>query len=115
MFNLAKRKLFFYSKPIDMRFGIRRAQILVHTTFDSKYILSSAFIFVSIKRDQIKIYLEDEYSYWLLQNKLIDKRFKFPDFPKSLEINTEKFDMFLKGLEVIEEKRKPREIDKILY
>ncbi len=91
-----------------MKFGIKKAQILVSLNFSPIEISRSVFIFVSKNRKQVKIYYEDDYGYWLLQNKLGSNKFKIPDQDiSSLEIKPQQLTMFLKGLEVIETKKKP--------
>lgn len=94
-----------------MQFGIKKAQVLVYLNFSQIEVSKSVFIFVSKSRKQIKIYYEDDYGYWLLQNKLAFKKFKLPDEEiKSLEIKPKELEMFLKGLEVIESQKKPENI-----
>lgn len=104
----SNRKLYIYSNSISMRLGIKKAQILVYLNFSPVEVSKSIFIFVSKSRKQIKIYYEDDYGYWLSQNKLAFKKFKLPDEEiKSLELKPKELQMFLKGLEVIESKKKP--------
>ena len=74
------KNIYLYSENIDMRMGINKIQI--------------------------KMYYEDDYGCWLLQNRLFEGKFKWP---KGLEIGTriskEQLNGLCKGLEVIESKR----------
>lgn len=91
------RKIYFYSNFIDMRFGIKKAQLLISTNFSPIEISQSIFIFPSKSGKIIKIYYEDEYGYWLLQNKLAFAKFKIPkdDISKQL-MNPKLLEFFLK-------------------
>ena len=73
------KNIYLYSENVDMRMGMKT----------------------------IKMYYEDDYGSWLLQNRLHDGRFKWP---KGLEIgakiNRIQLEGLCKGLEVIESKKK---------
>lgn len=100
------KTIYLYSEEIDMRMGMKKIQILVGANFNKMEIRHSVFVFCSNNKEQIKIYYEDDYGSWLLQNKLFEKKFKWP---KDLEIGTritkEQLNGLCKGLEVIESKR----------
>lgn len=101
------KNIYIYSEPIDMRMGIKKIQLLVAVNFTKIEIRHSVFAFCSNKGDQIKLYYEDDYGAWLLQNRLFDKRFKWP---KGLEvgetITPKQLEGLCKGLEVVESRRK---------
>ena len=103
-FNESKN-IYLYSENIDMRMGMNKIQILVASNFTSIEIRHSVFVFCSNNGKTIKMYYEDDYGSWLLQNKIYEGKFKWP---KGLEIGTkitkEQLNGLCKGLEVIESK-----------
>lgn len=116
MINFKESKtIYLYSENIDMRFGLKKAQIIVATSFSKIEIRHSVFVFCSKDEKTIKIYYEDDYGAWLLQNRLFEKRFKWP---RGLEIGSkiskQQLEGLCKGLEVIESKVKKEE-DKNYY
>ena len=104
-FNESKH-IFLYSENVDMRMGINKIQILVASNFNKLEIRHSVFLFCSNNGKTIKIYYEDDYGCWLLQNRLFDGKFKWP---KGLEIGTvitkQQLEGLCKGLDVIESKK----------
>ena len=106
MLNFNNRKYYVYSSEIDMRFGIKKAQLFIYTNFSEIEVLKSLFIFVSKNRKIVKIYYENEYGYRLMQNNLSDQKFKIPFDTNNTPINKCQLEMFLKGMEVIEKRRK---------
>lgn len=108
------KNIYLYSENIDMRIGMNKIQILVAANFSKAEIRHSVFVFCSSNGKIIKMYYEDEYGSWLLQNRLFEGKFKWP---KGLEIGTkirkEQLNGLCKGLEVIESRNKKerREID----
>lgn len=101
------KRIYLYSENIDMRMGMNKIQVLVGCNFSKIEIRHSVFVFCSSNGKQIKIYYEDDYGSWLLQNRLFDGKFKWP---KGLEIgakiNRIQLEGLCKGLEVIESKKK---------
>ena len=108
------KNIYLYSENIDMRMGMKKIQILVAANFTKVEIRHSVFVFCSSNGKIIKMYYEDDYGSWLLQNRLFEGNFKWP---KGLEIGTkiskEQLNGLCKGLEVIESRKKEgkREID----
>lgn len=108
------KNIYLYSENIDMRFGMKKAQIIVSSSFSKIEIRHSVFVFCSRDCKMIKIYYEDDYGAWLLQNKMFEKKFKWP---KGLEIgqkiSKQQLEGLCKGLEVIESKieKEMKEID----
>ena len=100
------KNIYLYSENVDMRMGINKIQILVASNFSKMMIRHSVFIFCASNAKTIKIYYEDDYGCWLLQNRLFEGKFKWP---KGLEIGTkitkEQLNGLCKGLEVIESKK----------
>ena len=100
------KKIYLYSENIDMRMGMKKIQILVASNFSKMEIRHSVFVFCSNNGKTIKMYYEDDYGSWLLQNKLFEGKFKWP---KGLHIGTkiskEQLNGLCKGLEVIESRR----------
>lgn len=100
------KNIYLYSENIDMRMGINKIQIIVGSNFSKMEIRHSVFVFCSNNGKTIKMYYEDDYGCWLLQNRLFEGKFKWP---KGLEIGTkiskEQLNGLCKGLEVIESKR----------
>lgn len=100
------KKIYLYSENIDMRMGMKKIQILVASNFSKMEIRHSVFVFCSNNGKTIKMYYEDDYGSWLLQNKLFEGKFKWP---KGLCIGTkiskEQLNGLCKGLEVIESRR----------
>ena len=56
----------------------------------------------------IKIYYENEYGFWLLQNKITAGNFKWPEIGEQINIDRRQLDWLLKGLDVVEHKPKPQ-------
>ena len=100
------KNIYLYSENIDMRMGINKIQIIVGSNFSKMEIRRSVFVFCSNNGKTIKMYYEDDYGWWLWQNRLFEGKFKGP---KGLEIGTriskEQLNGLCKGLEVIESKR----------
>lgn len=110
------RNIYLYSENIDMRMGINKIQILIGSNFNNMEIRHSVFVFCSNNGKQIKIYYEDDYGSWLLQNKLFEGKFKWP---KGLDIGTkitkEQLNGLCKGLEVIESRKEKKAIEYDYY
>ena len=107
------RQIYIYGEATSMRFGIPKIQLLVAANFSKVEIMNSVFLFCSGDRKQIKIYYEDEYGAWLLQNKLYDQKFKLSKELKSgVKLTRTQLRMFLHGLDVIEQKPTSRIIGK---
>ena len=108
MINFKESKnIYLYSENIDMRMGLNKIQLLVASNFSKIMIRHSVFVFCAKNGKTIKIYYEDDYGSWLLQNRLFEGKFKWP---KGLDIGTkiskEQLNGLCKGLEVIESKIK---------
>lgn len=99
------KNIYVYSEFIDMRLGIKKLQFLVGVNFSNSEIRNSVFIFCSSTEKQIKIYYEDDYGCWLLQNKLNDGKFKWPKLTNNKTITKQQLIGLCKGLEVIESDR----------
>lgn len=110
------KKIYLYSENIDMRMGMNKIQVLIASNFSKMEIRHSVFVFCSNNGKTIKMYYEDDYGSWLLQNKLFEGKFKWP---KGLSVGTkiskEQLNGLCKGLEVIESRREKtsKEIDYI--
>lgn len=91
-----------------MKFGIYKIQQLVVFNFSPAEIINSVFIFCSKDKKTIKIYYEDEYGFWLLQNRLTEGKFKWPEIGEQVTIDKRQLDWLLKGLDAIEHKPKPK-------
>ncbi len=100
------KNLFLYTNEVDMRMGINKIEIILALSFSPFEILHSAFIFVSKSRKQVKIYYEDEYGKWLLINKLSYTKFMVPDFKDGMLITKEDLSYLLKGVALLDERRK---------
>ena len=99
------RTIYLYGKRVDMRMGLNRIQILCALNFTRLEIVNSLFIFCSKNSKQIKIYYEDEYGSWLLQNRLHDSTFKLPkDLTSGVRLNKNQLKLFLHGLDVVDVK-----------
>lgn len=100
------KNIYLYSENVDMRMGLKKIQLLVATNFNNYEITHSVFVFCSGNGKSIKIYYEDDYGCWLLQNRLKDGKFKWP---KGLDIGTKisasQLEGLCKGLEVVESKK----------
>lgn len=61
MMNFKESKtIYLYSEYIDMRFCLKKAQIIVATSFSKIEIRHSVFVFCSKDEITIKIYYEDD-------------------------------------------------------
>ncbi|MCM1196989.1 MAG: IS66 family insertion sequence element accessory protein TnpB [Roseburia sp.] len=103
------KNIYIYSEEIDMRMGMTKIQFLVAINFSKIEIRHSIFIFCSKKREQIKIYYEDDYGSWLLQNKIHEGKFKWPKVLDNVKISKEQLIGLCKGLEMIESDKKIKE------
>jgi transposase len=72
------KNIYIYSEYVDMRMGLPKIQLMVAMSFTKIEIRHSVFIFCSKDRKQIKLYYEDDYGVWLMQNRLHDGNFKCP-------------------------------------
>lgn len=97
-----------YSGPTSMKLGIYKIQQLIAFNFSPAEIISSVFIFCSKDKKTVKIYYEDEYGFWLLQNKITAGAFKWPETEGRVAIDRRQLGWLLKGLDVIERRPKPQ-------
>jgi len=100
------KKIYFYTKEIDMRAGMNRFQILLCCNFTPIEMMNTLFVFCSKDRKTIKIYYEDEYGTWLLINKIGFTKFKWPEHPNGEGYRISDMKAILKGLRLLEEKSK---------
>lgn len=91
-----------------MRLGIYKIQQMVAFSFSPAEIINSVFLFCSKSKRMIKIYYENEYGFWLLQNRLTAGSFKWPEIGEQVNIDRRQLDWLLRGLDVIEHKPKPQ-------
>ncbi|MCI5745707.1 MAG: IS66 family insertion sequence element accessory protein TnpB [Erysipelotrichaceae bacterium] len=100
------KNIYLYSENVDMRMGLNKIQILVASNFSKMEIRHSVFVFCSNSGKIIKMYYEDDYGSWLLQNRLFDGKFKWPKgIDTGTKITKEQLNGLCKGLEVIESKK----------
>ena len=100
------KNIYIYSENVDMRMGMPKIQMMVAMNFSKIEIRHSVFIFCSKDKKQIKIYYEDDYGVWLMQNKLHEGGFKRPSVLNNLKITKSQLIGLCKGLEVIESDKK---------
>lgn len=100
------KNIYLYTNKIDMRVGMYRIEAMMALSFSPIEILHSAFIFVSKSRKQVKIYYEDEYGKWLLINKLSYSKFMVPSFKEGMIITRDDLSFLLKGVALVEERKK---------
>ena len=72
-------RIHLYSGPTSMKMGIRKIQQAIAFSFSPAEMLNSVFVFCSKSRKCVKAYYEDEYGFWLLQNRITAGDFKWPD------------------------------------
>ena len=101
------KNIYLYSENIDMRMGMNKIQIIVGSNFSKMEIRHSVFIFCSNNGKTIKMYYEDDYGAWLMQNRLHDGGFKWPSVLDNVKITKTQLIGLCKGLEMIESD-KPR-------
>lgn len=101
-------RIHLYSGPTSMKLGIYKIQQLIAFNFSPAEIINSVFIFCSKDKKTVKIYYEDEYGFWLLQNKITAGTFKWPEIEEQIQIDKHQLDWLLKGLDVIERRPKPQ-------
>ena len=75
------KNIYLYASSTDMRMGLPKIQTLVAFHYKPEEILHSLFIFCSSNKKTIKMYYEDEWGSWLLQNN-IDLLYFFKPFNK---------------------------------
>ena len=93
---------YIYGQETDLRMGLYRIQLLVYANFSPVDIHRSLFIFGSKNHRNIKIYYENEFGYWLLQNKISFTSFKWPDSNDVNSLSNENISRLLKGLRILE-------------
>lgn len=106
------KNIYIYSEMVDMRMGLTKIQLMVAINFSKIEIRHSVFVFCSKNKKQIKIYYEDDYGSWLMQNKLHDGGFKWPKLLDNKKITKTELIGLCKGLEVIESTKDKKEIKK---
>ena len=98
-----------YSGPTSMKMGIYKIQQLIAFSFSPAEMLNSVFVFCSKSRKSIKVYYEDEYGFWLLQNRITTGDFKWPDVGDGrITVDRRQLEWLLKGLDVVERRPKPQ-------
>lgn len=89
-----------------MRMGMPKIQMMVALNFSKIEIRHSIFIFCSKDKKQIKLYYEDDYGVWLMQNRLHEGGFKWPSVLDNVKISKNQLIGLCKGLEMIESEKK---------
>ena len=102
------KNIYLYASSTDMRMGLPKIQAMVAFHYKPEEILHSIFIFCSGTRKTIKIYYEDEWGCWLLQNNIAEGKFKWPEIGESVSIDKRQLRWLLQGLDVISKLPKPR-------
>ena len=98
-----------YSGPTSMKMGIHKIQQLIAFSFSPAEMLNSVFVFCSKNRKCVKVYYEDEYGFWLLQNRITAGDFKWPDAGDGkITVDRRQLEWLLKGLDVVERRPKPQ-------
>ena len=98
-----------YSGPTSMRLGIYKIQQLIAFSFSPAEMLNSVFVFCSKSRKCVKVYYEDEYGFWLLQNRITAGDFKWPqEADGRITVDRRQLEWLLKGLDVVERRPKPQ-------
>lgn len=100
------KKIYFYTKELDMRNGMRRIQTLLGFNFSSFELMYTLFVFCAKDKRQVKIYYEDEYGSWLMINKLNEMKYKWPEQVSGGGYAVEDMKLLLKGLKVMSERKK---------
>lgn len=107
------KNIYLYSEKIDMRSGINKLQVLVASNFNRLEISHSIFVFCARNNRTIKIYYEDDYGVWILQNRLHEGTFKLPkEIESGTKLDKAKLKMLCQGLSVIATKRKNNTAEK---
>lgn len=93
-----------------MKMGIHKIQQLIAFSFSPAEMLNSVFVFCSKSRKCVKVYYEDEYGFWLLQNRITAGDFKWPDADGDgrITVDRRQLEWLLKGLDVVERRPKPQ-------
>ncbi|MBO8461588.1 MAG: IS66 family insertion sequence element accessory protein TnpB [Firmicutes bacterium] len=99
------KNIYLYSENVDMRMGMPKIQLMVAMNFSKMEIRHSVFIFCSKDKKQIRLYYEDDYGCWLLQNRLHDGNFKRPKVLNNIKITKNQLIGLCKGLEMIESEK----------
>ena len=102
------KNIYLYANSTDMRMGLRKIQAMVAFHYKPEEILHSMFIFCSGTRKTIKIYYEDEWGSWLLQNNISEGRFKWPEIGEKVSIDKRQLQWLLQGLDVIAKLPNPK-------
>ena len=107
------KKIYLYSENIDMRMGMKKIQILVASNFSKMEIRHSVFVFCSNNGKTIKMYYEDDYGSWLLQNKLFEGKYNI-EKTRAFIAKTEKLENIVinEVEEVIKEEKKEKKTNK---
>lgn len=111
-------KIFLYNVKVDMRMGLKRLQSMVAINFPPSKILNSVFIFCSKDNKTIKMYYENEYGFWLLQNRITGRgaKFQIPDIiARNTVITRKQLEWLCQGLNVVNREIKHRELEERHY
>ena len=81
--------------------GLPKIQALVGFHYKPEEILHSLFIFCSSNRKTVKMYYEDEWGSWLLQNNISEGKFKWPEIGESISIDKRQLQWLFQGLDII--------------
>lgn len=92
-----------------MRMGLPKIQTLVAFHYKPEEIFHSLFIFCSGNKKTIKMYYEDEWGSWLLQNNISEGTFKWPEVGEKVSIDKRQLSWLLQGLDVIAKLPRPKE------
>ena len=102
------KNIYLYASSTDMRMGLPKIQTLVAFHYKPEEILHSLFIFCSSNKKTIKMYYEDEWGSWLLQNNISEGTFKWPMLGEQISIDRRQLTWLLQGLDVVAKLPKPK-------
>lgn len=87
-------------EPMDLRCGIDRLLVQVHTVFGRDAFDGTAYVFRNRSGTRIKVVLGDATGVWLCVRRLQEGRFRWPRPGEALcEVNAQQFEWLCKGVE----------------
>lgn len=87
-------------EPMDLRCGIDRLLVQVHTVFGRDAFDGTAYVFRNRSGTRIKVVRGDATGVWLCVRRLQEGRFRWPRPGEALcEVNAQQFEWLCKGVE----------------
>ena len=111
MLPTSPRKIYLASEPVDMRMGFDTLAMMVQSVLHRDPYEGDAFVFVSRRRDRLKVLLWEDSGFWLLCKRLESGTFQNPLRPNkdgTIELTSTQWHIFLDGIVVLKSRNLSR-------